>query len=121
MTVRSKSWTQKHPTTNPLIARWSLLPLLASSKLKKESLTFDMLDDSTLCPDQTLRYEGEIEIPVRRGTVRLDSYAQTGRGVVPPHYLVAGKGRVQLITMPTVTWAPRAPYSSVGRKEDEPC
>jgi len=104
MTVKTKSWRQQQTTTHPLIARWALLPLIASGRLKKESLTFDMLDDSTLRPNQALRYEGEIEVPVKGGTVRLDSYAQTGQGIVPTHYLVDAKGRVQLITMTTVNW-----------------
>lgn len=105
MVVKSKSSTQNRSTGNPLISRWALLPLLASGKLKSKPLTFDMLDDSTLRPDQTLRYTGGIEIPVAGGTARLDCYAQTGWGIVPTHYLVDDGGRVQLITQTTVNWA----------------
>lgn len=105
MTVKSKSWTQKDSTGNPLVARWALLPLLASGKLKKAPLTFDMLDDSTLRANQTLRYEGEITIPVKGGTAKLLSYVQTGNGIVPTHYLVDAQGCVQLITMSMVNWA----------------
>ncbi len=105
MVVKSKSWTQQHSTANPLIGRWALLGLLSSGELKSKPLTFDMLDDSTLRSDQTLRYAGQIEIPVADGTAKLDSYAQTGYGVVPTHYLVDSYGRVQLITMSTVNWA----------------
>ncbi len=104
MTVKTKSWTQQRATTHPLIARWALPPLVASGRLKKEPLTFDMLDDSALRPNQALRYEGEIEVPVKGGTVRLDSYAQSGWGIVPTHYLVDAEGRLQLITMTTVNW-----------------
>jgi len=105
MIVKSKSWTQQRPTANPLIGRWALLGLLASGKLKAKPLTFDLLDDSTLRPDQILRYTGEVEIPLADGSARLDCYAQTGRGIVPTHYLVDAAGRVQLITMTTVNWA----------------
>lgn len=105
MTVKSSSWTQKKKTSNPLIGRWSLLPIIASGIIKKKSLKFDMLDDSTLRSDQTLRYEGEIEIPVKGGKATMNSYVQTGHGIVPTHYLVDSKGRVQLITMTTVNWA----------------
>ena len=105
MLVKSKSWTQKHATSNPLIARWALLPLLSSGIVKSKPLTFDMLDDSTLRSDQTLSYTGPIEIPVAGGNAKLDCYAQTGRGIVPTHYLVDTEGRVQLITMSTVNWA----------------
>ena len=105
MVVKSKSWTQKSSTSNPLIGRWALLGLLSSGKLKPKPLTFDMLDDSTLRNDQTIRYTGQIEIPVSGGTAKLDSYAQTGSGIVPTHYLVDAEGRVQLITMSAVNWA----------------
>ncbi|MHC4401152.1 MAG: hypothetical protein ACYTG0_15865 [Planctomycetota bacterium] len=105
MVVKSKSWTQQRSTGKLLIGRWALLPLLGSGKLKSKLLTFDLLDDSTLRPNQILRYMGEIEIPVAGGTAKMDSYAQTGCGIVPTHYLVDSDGRVQLITMTTVNWA----------------
>lgn len=104
MTVKAKSFTRQYATANPLIHRWSLLPLLASGSVKNAPLVFDMLDDSALRPNQTLRYEGEIEIPVKGGKATVDSYVQTGYGVVPTHYLVDMKGRVQLITMSTINW-----------------
>ncbi len=105
MLVKSKSWTQKHATSNPLIGRWALLPLLSSGIIRSKPLTFDMLDDSTLRGNQILQYTGRIEIPVAGGTAELDCYAQTGWGIVPTHYLVDTGGRVQLITMSTVNWA----------------
>jgi hypothetical protein len=105
MKVKAKSWSQESPAINPLIARWALLPLLASGKLKNAPLAFDMLDDSTLRPNQILRYEGEISVPVKGGTAKLFSYVQTGNAIVPTHYLVDEQGRVQLITMSMVNWA----------------
>jgi len=68
-------------------------------------LTFDLLDECTLRRNQTLRYMGQVEIPVNGDSATLDSYALTGWGVVPTPYLVDEKGRVQLITMSTVNWA----------------
>lgn len=105
MLVKSKSWTQTRSTIHPLIGRWALLPLLSSGTIKSKPLTFDLLDDSTLRSDQTLRYTGPIEISVAGGKSKLDCYAQTGRGIVPTHYLVDTEARVQLITMSTVNWA----------------
>ena len=105
MLVKSKSWTQTRSTSHPLIGRWALLPLLSSGIVKSKALTFDMLDDSTLRSDQTLKYTGQIEIRVAGDTAKLDCYAQTGWGIVPTHYLVDVEGRVQLITMSTVNWA----------------
>jgi len=104
VTIRAKAFTRQYVTENPLIHRWSLLPLLASGSVKKAPLVFDMLDDSALRANQTLRYEGEIEIPVKGGTAIVDSYVQTGYGVVPTHYLVDTRGRIQLITMGTINW-----------------
>lgn len=105
MTVKTKSWTNSYPTGKPLIARYALLPLLAFGKLKSAPLKFALLEDCALRRDQTIRYAGEIEIPVAGGTAVLDSYAHTGWGSVPTHYLVDKAGRVQLITMQTVNWA----------------
>ena len=105
MTVKAKSWTNSYPTGKLLIARYALLPLLASGMLRKAPLRFDLLEECALRRDQTIRYAGEIEIPVAGGTAVLDSYAHTGSGSVPTHYLVDKAGRVQLITMQTVNWA----------------
>ena len=105
MTVKAKSWTQENAVSSILIARWALLPLLASGELKESPLVFDMLDDSTLRPNQMLSYEGKIVIPVKGGSAKLDSYVQTGDGILPTHYLVDAQGRVQLITMSMVNWA----------------
>ncbi|MCP4311242.1 MAG: sulfatase-like hydrolase/transferase, partial [Bacteroidetes bacterium] len=105
-TISSKagSWSRNSSTSNPLIHRWALLPLLASGSIKNAPLLFDMLDDTALRPNQTLRYEGKIEVPVQGGDVEMDSYVQTGHGIVPIHYLVDEMGQVQLITMDAVSW-----------------
>ena len=105
MTVQSNSWTNSYPTGKLLIARYALLPLLASGKLKKAPLQFDLLEECALRRDQTIRYAGETEIPIGGGSATLDSYAHTGYGSVPTHYLVDEAGRLQLITMQTVNWA----------------
>jgi len=104
MVVTAKTFSREYATQNPLIHRWGLLPILASGQLKKKPLVFDMLDDSAIRPNQTLSYEGEVEIPVKGGTATVDSYVQTGYGIVPTHYLVDKNGRVQLITLSTVNW-----------------
>ncbi|MCP4309685.1 MAG: sulfatase-like hydrolase/transferase [Bacteroidetes bacterium] len=103
--VKTKSWNRQMTTSNPLIHRWALLPLLASGSIKEAPLVFDMLDDSALRPNQTLSYKGRIDVPVEGGEVKMDSYVQIGESIVPIHYLVDDKGQVQLITMGTVNWA----------------
>jgi hypothetical protein len=104
--TKAAGHTQQYAVTSPLlIARWSLLPWIASGALDRTPLTFDMLDDSAIRYHQRLRYCGEISVPVKEGSVQLKSYLQTGRGIVPTHYLVDDQGRVQLITMSFVNWA----------------
>jgi choline-sulfatase len=105
VSYKNKSWARKEITTNPLIHRWALLPVLASGRIKKAPLVFDMLDDCALRKNQTLRYQGKIDVPVKDGNVKMDSYVQTGYGIVPTHYLVDNNKRVQLITMGAVSWA----------------
>lgn len=104
MTVKSKSWTQTRATSLPLIGRWALPGLIASGKIKNKPLRFDMLDDSTMRSDQTLKYCGEIEIQTKNGAIKLDCYVQTGCAILPTHYLVDYGGRVQLITQEIVNW-----------------
>jgi hypothetical protein len=104
LSAKAESWSRQCTTSNPLIHRWALLPVLASGSIKKAPLVFDMLDDSALRPNQTLRYEGKIEVPVQGGEVTMESYVQTGHGIVPVHYLVDDMGQVQLITMGAVSW-----------------
>ncbi len=104
LSIKAGSWSRQSTTTNPLIHRWALLPLLSSGSIKNAPLVFDMLDDAALRPDQILRYDGEIEVPVQGGEVKMDSYVQTGHGIVPIHYLVDDAGQVQLITMDAVSW-----------------
>jgi hypothetical protein len=105
MIVKSNSWTQTRAVSNRLIAQWALPGLLAAGKFRDKPLQFDMLDNSTLRPDQTLSYSGRVEVPTAKGKIKLDCYAQTGRGILPIHYLVDTAGRVQLITHETVNWA----------------
>lgn len=105
MTVKSDSWTQTRTTSHTLIGQWALLPLLAAGKFRGKPLEFDMLDNSTLRADQTLRYCGKIEVPLAGGKTKLDCYAQTGYGILPIHYLTDQAGRVQLITQESVNWA----------------
>jgi len=105
MTVKSKSWTQELSPANALIARWALLQLVASGSIKSKPLNFDMLDDSSLRPSQTIKYCGQIEIPVAGGKAKLDCYSQIGDAIVPTHYLVDSRGIVQLITQDYVNWA----------------
>ncbi|MHC4250487.1 MAG: hypothetical protein ACYS9X_15270 [Planctomycetota bacterium] len=102
----------------PLIAQWSLPHLVARGAARPEGkgvvkgvakgaeLCFAMLADcSVLKPGQRLWRMGEVEVPTAAGAVRMDCYAQTGRGVLPIHYLVDSGHRVQLVTQSDTNWA----------------
>ena len=43
--IEAGSWTRECATSNPVIHRWALLPVLASGSIKEAPLEFDMLDD----------------------------------------------------------------------------
>jgi hypothetical protein len=65
-------------------------------------ITFDMLQDlSVLRANQSLIDEGPIDLD--SGTY--NSYAQTGEGILPTHYLLDDRQRPQLITFGLIAWA----------------
>ena len=92
--------------TDPVLSQWNVPGLLAKGSLRDITFRFDLMHElSVFKPGQTLRYSGEVQIPVATGNVNLHCYAQTGYGVLPTHYLVDGTGRVQLITQSMLNWA----------------
>ena len=93
--------------TRPVVTQWHLPGFLMRSASRDLHLTFDLLRDAALLkPNQTLTYDGQVEVPVQNGqTLVLESYAQTGEGILPTHYLVDSKRRVQLVTCSFLSWA----------------
>ena len=64
-------------------------------------ITFDMLQDlSVLRVNQQLIDEGPIDLD--SGTYT--SFAQTGEGILPTHYLLDDQQRPQLITFGLIAW-----------------
>jgi hypothetical protein len=100
-------WSLPH-----IVAQWSLPHIVARGTAKAngvargDELRFAMLADcSVLKPEQRLWRVGEVEVPTAAGVVKMDCYAQTGRGVLPIHYLVDSGGRVQLVTQSDTNFA----------------
>lgn len=90
----------------PALSQWNVLGLLAKGAFRKTPIRFDLMHElSVFKPGQSLKYTGEIQIPVATGDVSLHCYAQIGYGVLPTHYLVDSAGRVQLITQSMLNWA----------------
>ena len=56
-----------------------------------------------------LVFDETIEVVVKGGRkVKLDSYAQTGQGILPVHYMLDEQHLPQLVTSSLVSWALRA-------------
>jgi len=63
-------------------------------------------DLSLFKPNQSLVYDGERRVKLQGGqTVTLQTYAQTGRGILPIHYLLDAEKRPQLVTSSILSWA----------------
>jgi len=90
-----------------VVTQWHVPGLLTRSADRSLRLTFDLLRDASLLkPNQRLTYDGRVQVPVKGGrTLALDSYAQTGEGILPTHYLLDDKRRVQLVTCSFLSWA----------------
>jgi len=93
--------------TRPVVTQWHMPALLARNAGRSLRLNFDLLRDASLLkPNQLLTYDGQVEVPVKAGrTLALESYAQTGEGILPTHYLLDDKRRIQLVTCSFLSWA----------------
>jgi len=93
--------------THPVVTQWHVPGLLMRSADRNLRVTFDLLRDASLLkPNQVLAYDGQVDVPVKGGrTLVLESYAQTGEGILPTHYLLDEKRRVQLVTCSFLSWA----------------
>lgn len=102
----NKLGTIESANSHVLLPQEGLLTLLAGDIVKSADLHFDMLQNGLVIkPDQTIHYNGRIQIQVAGGTATMDCYAQTGCGILPTHYLVDRQERVQLITQENTNWA----------------
>lgn len=84
--------------------QWALPMALASPKATGGGFT--LLEDLTLVrPDQLLARAPDVRVPFQDGEHELRSWAHTGQGVLPIHYLVDEKGLPQLMTQGALAWA----------------
>ena len=107
--IRIESDGHKYGFTakNPVVTQWTVLDFLMRKANPASSAKFDLLEDLSLFkPDQELVYDGVTPIELKgSGTVELQTYAQTGQGVLPIHYLLDGQGRPQLVTNSILSWS----------------
>ena len=92
---------------NPVVSLWTLFHFLMVYASEETSICFDLLQDlSRLKPNQTLAFDGKIEVKVYNYyALSLDTYVHTGPGILPIHYLFDERGLPQLITANAVAWA----------------
>ncbi|TKJ38680.1 MAG: hypothetical protein CEE38_02965 [Planctomycetes bacterium B3_Pla] len=92
---------------NPVVTQWTMLDFLMRKANPALNVTFDLLQDLSLFkPGQLLTYDGLTPVKLKEGnTVTLQTYAQTGQGVLPIHYLLDDLMRPQLITGSLLSWA----------------
>ena len=98
--IQSQDGAYEYHASNTLLSHWTLPHLLMCNALALPS-TFDMLQDlSVLRANQNLIDEGPVDLD--SGTYH--SYAQTGEGILPVHYLLDDRQRPQLVTFGLIAW-----------------
>lgn len=105
--ISSDGSSCSYSADNPVVTRWTVLDFLIRKANPSLSVTFDLLEDLSLFkPNQSLAYDGETRVTLKdKQTVTLQTYAQTGEGILPIHYLLDANGCPQLITSSILSWA----------------
>ena len=105
--VSREGYSCDYTAENPVVTRWTVLDYLIRKADPALSVAFDLLEDLSLFkPNQSLAYDGETHVTLKGGkTVTLQTYAQTGEGILPIHYLLDANGCPQLITSSILSWA----------------
>lgn len=92
---------------NPVVTQWTVLDFLMRRANPSLDVTFDLLQDLSLFkPDQVLTDDDATAVKLENGrSLSLQTYAQTGQGVLPIHYLLDEQRRPQLITNSILSWS----------------
>jgi hypothetical protein len=92
---------------NSVVTQWTVLDFLMRKANSASDAAFDLLQDLSLFkPNQALAYDGVTVVELRGDrTIELQTYAQTGQGVLPIHYLLDEQRRPQLVTNGMLSWA----------------
>lgn len=105
--VEGDRYHYDHRAQHPVLTQWQIPDALPLKSDERGEMLFDLLEDASLLrADQRVRPDGKIPVTVAGSrTVTLNTYAQTGRGILPTHYLVDTDNRVQLVTRGFLSWA----------------
>jgi hypothetical protein len=92
---------------NSVVTQWTVLDFLMRKANPALDVTFDLLQDLSLFkPGQILTSDDATVVKLKDGRpLSLQTYAQTGHGVLPIHYLLDEQRRPQLITNSILSWA----------------
>ncbi|MHC4169617.1 MAG: twin-arginine translocation signal domain-containing protein [Planctomycetota bacterium] len=105
--IESDDHNYEFAAKNPVVTQWTVLDLLIRKANPTLDVEFDLLQDLSLFkPNQALVYDAVTPLELRGGrTLELQTYSQTGQGVLPIHYLLDDHRRPQLITNSILSWA----------------
>ena len=92
---------------NSVVTQWTVLDFLMRKANQALDVTFDFLQDLSLFkPDQVLISDDVTPITFKNGSsLSLQTYAQSGQGVLPIHYLLDEQRRPQIITNSILSWS----------------
>jgi len=105
--INSGDYRSRYKAKGPVITQWTVLDFLIRKADPSVNATFDLLQDLSLFKaNHLLVYDGETRLRLKVGmTVTLQTYVQTGEGVLPVHYLCDERRRPQLVTTSILSWA----------------
>jgi len=105
--IESDDHTYGFVAGNAVVTQWTILDLLMRRVNSASDAVFDLLQDLSLFkPNQALVHDGVTPVELGNGrTIELQTYAQTGQGVLPIHYLLDEQRRPQLVTNSILSWA----------------
>lgn len=89
--VNRGSYTERFPHQHPVFSLWQLFGLIPKLEAETKSVHLDLWDDGILLlPALTLRFDGELQLPVGDRQIAFRSYALYGTGLHAVHYLYQG-------------------------------
>lgn len=105
--IESDAHNYEFLARNPVVTQWTVLDFLMRKANPASDVEFDLLQDLSLFkPNQALVYDGVTPVELEGATtVELQTYAQTGQGVLPIHYLLDEQSRPQLVTNSILSWS----------------
>ena len=92
---------------SPVVTQWTVLDFLMRRANPALDVTFDLLQDLSLFKSgQVLAGDDATVVKLKDGrSLSFQTYAQTGHGILPIHYLLDEQRRPQLITNSILSWS----------------